>query len=113
MKPYEELANAIIIQATIDYREVLKYLKQHPRTKELEETVAQQIEQRKKRRKARNGKGLPMIPEKRSREELLLHGIVKHEKERDDIQQFFRSDWFETLTSVDGEILLKKLNEEV
>jgi len=31
---------------------------------------------------------------------------------RDDCEQFFQSDWFETLTSVDGSIILRKLRKE-
>lgn len=33
--------------------------------------------------------------------------------EAESIERFFRSDWFRTLTEVDGEMLLRKLNEEV
>ena len=42
----------------------------------------------------------------------------KHPKNKDakliveDCERFFRSDWFTTLTSVDGELLIKKLQEE-
>ena len=28
------------------------------------------------------------------------------------MERFFRSDWYETLTSVDGEMLIRKLREE-
>lgn len=28
------------------------------------------------------------------------------------LERFFRSDWYETLTSVDGEMLIRKLREE-
>ncbi len=31
---------------------------------------------------------------------------------KQDCERFFRSKWFEALTSVDGEILIRKLNEE-
>lgn len=105
MDAYENLANAIILQAVTDYRAALKYLKRHPRTKELEETVASQIGQRKE-------KGLSKGKEKMSREELLLKKIIDREIERDEIRRFFRSGWYATLTSVDGEMLLKKLDEE-
>lgn len=33
--------------------------------------------------------------------------------EAESIERFFRSDWFRTLTEVDGEMILRKLNEEV
>ena len=29
-----------------------------------------------------------------------------------EVEKFFRSDWYKTLTSVDGELLIKKLREE-
>jgi hypothetical protein len=29
-----------------------------------------------------------------------------------DLEEFFRSDWFKTLTDLDGEMLIKRLNEE-
>ena len=70
MNPYEELANAIILQAVKDYRNALKRLKKHPRN------------------------------------ETALY--TKREVER-----FFRSDWYTSLTTVDPEMLILKLNEEV
>ena len=67
---YENLANAIILQAVKDYRMALKSLKANPRT-----------------RTAMAGK--------------------------DEIERFFRSDWFSVLTSVDGEMLIRSLQMEV
>lgn len=112
MNAYENLANAIILQAVTDYRTARKYLKLHPRTKELEETVSLQIAQRKKRQEERKKKGLPKVKEKKSREELQLKRITDHEIECDEIRRFFRSGWYASLTSVDGGMLLKKLDEE-
>ena len=34
------------------------------------------------------------------------------EETRKSIERFFRSEWFYTLTDVDGEILIKKLHNE-
>lgn len=68
--PYESLANAIILQAVKDYRNVLKRLKKHP-NREIDLYMKQEVE------------------------------------------QFFRSDWYSCLTTVDPEILIRKLNEEV
>ena len=31
---------------------------------------------------------------------------------KDDVERFFRSGWFQNLTSVDGEMLIRKLREE-
>ena len=35
------------------------------------------------------------------------------ESVRKDCEQFFRSSWFQTLTSLDGEVLIEKLHREV
>ena len=34
------------------------------------------------------------------------------ERKREDIERFFRSDWFSVLTNLDGRLLLRKLQEE-
>lgn len=67
---YENLANAIILQAVKDYRVALKSLKANPR----------------------------------SRAAL---------SDKNEIERFFRSEWFATLTSVDGEMLIRSLQMEV
>ena len=68
--PYENLANAIIVQAASDYRTALKKLKRNPKNKD---AMAEAME----------------------------------------CERFFRSDWYEHLTSVDGEYLINKLRQEV
>lgn len=65
-KGYEDLANAIIIQVTNEYRELLKKLEQYPF------------------------------------DECLLIEKAKCE-------QFFISDWYKSLTTVDGTMILRKL----
>ena len=70
MKPYEELANAIVLQAVKDYRDALKMLAQHPFNK----------------------KAL---------------GV------KEEVERFFRSDWFFILTEVDPEMIISKLKAEV
>lgn len=67
---YENLANAIILQAVKDYRMALKSLKANPRNRT---AMA----------------------------------------DKDEIERFFRSDWFSVLTSVDGEMLILSLQMEV
>ena len=67
---YENLANAIILQAVKDYRMALKSLKANPRNRT---AMA----------------------------------------DKDEIDRFFRSDWFSVLTSVDGEMLIRSLQMEV
>ena len=70
MNGYEELANAIILQAVKDYREALRLLGMNPNDKSA-------------KRDQRN------------------------------IERFFRSEWFSILTDLNGELLMKKLKEEV
>lgn len=69
--PYENLANAIIIQACKDFRRAYKrYLRRY------------------------RSSDKPDI-------ELL------------ELESFFRSDWYKTLTSVDGEYLMDRIKKEV
>ena len=67
--PYENFAQAVILQAVKDYRTARRKLKHHPKNKEAKLMI-------------------------------------------EDCERFFRSDWFGVLTSVDGQMLLKKLQEE-
>ena len=112
MDVYEELANAIIVQAVDDYRAARKYLKKHPRTKELEETAASQAAERRKRAAERKAQGLPKVQEKPGPDERQLRRIKNRERMLVEIPQFFRSKWYEALTTLDGEMLLQRLNEE-
>lgn len=68
--PYEQLANAIVLQAVKDYRKALKTLQMNP--------------------KSRSAKA-----------------------DKNALERFFRSQWYTFLTSVDGEMLIEKLQEEV
>ena len=67
---YENLANAIILQAVKDYRMALKSLKANTRNR-----TAQ--------------------------------------AEKAEIERFFRSQWYSSLTDVDGEMLILSLQKEV
>lgn len=67
---YENLANAIVVQAVKDYRKDLRTLSLNPNNR------SAQYECR-------------------------------------SIEQFFRSGWFGMLTSIDPEMLIRKLNAEV
>jgi len=84
MESYERLANAIIIEAVKDYRKAIRFLKHHPHTPELDKDPQQNA---------------------------LRDKVVKNENERDVAERFFRSGWFEMLSSLDGEVLLKKVCE--
>lgn len=70
MDIYENLANAIILQAVKDYRKALKVLRYNP------------------------GKSTALFTKK-------------------ECEVFFRSAWYGMLTSVDGEMLISKLQKEV
>lgn len=112
MEPYENLANAIIVQAADDYRIAAGFLRKHPRTKELEDAVAGIRAEKARKREERKRLKLPRARERKSREEILMDKIVSNETLLFDVKKFFRSDWFSKLTSVDGETLLEKLEKE-
>ena len=50
---------------------------------------------------------------------LALKRLAKHPRNKEalytkkEVEEFFRSGFYETLTTVDGEILIQKVNEEV
>ena len=71
MTPYENLANAIIIQACKDYRKAYKrYLRRYRSTDKPDEELVE-------------------------------------------LENFFRSDWYNTLTSIDGEYIMGRIRKEV
>lgn len=70
MNPYQNLADAIILQAVKDYRHVLRRYAAYPHNSEVN-------------------------------------------RQRHELETFFRSGWFEMLTDLDGEILLEKLQAEI
>lgn len=113
LNPYEALANGIITQAANDYRKAKKYLAKHPLTEALKRVVAAQREERKKRREELKALGLPKEREKKSKEERLYESIISNKSMVYDTEKFFRSEWFSQLTSIDGEMLLRRLENEV
>lgn len=70
MTNYENLANAIILQAVKDYRTALKCLDRNPNNRSAQ-------------------------------------------SDKTEVERFFRSQWYSALTSVDGEMLIRSLQEEV
>jgi len=109
---YEKLANGIIEQAVKEYRKAAKFLAKHPRTKELEETVARQQVKNEKHKEERLKLNLPVGREKKSKEERLLDRIFHYECQLLDAERFFRSQWFGRLTNIDGQWLLERLRRE-
>lgn len=79
---YENLANAIIVQAAEDWKKAYKYLRKHAK----------------------------------SRSKSVKENMVRTERIKIECENFFRSDWFKTLTQVDSEtffsMLQKKAEEE-
>lgn len=68
---YEDLANAIVLQACKDYKSAYRrYLSRYGRSDRTDPHLAE-------------------------------------------LEKFFRSDWYKTLTSVDGEYLMKRMQDEV
>lgn len=67
---YENLANAIILQAVKDYQTALKCLDRNPSNRSAQFDKAE-------------------------------------------VERFFRSQWYSALTNVDGELLIRSLQEEV
>ena len=84
MEPYQCLVKALIIQADKDNRKAIRFLKHHPHTPELDND---------------------------SQQNALRDKVIKNENERGAVERFFRSGWFEMLSSLDGEVLLKKVCE--
>ena len=86
MNPYEELANAIVLQAAKDFVPTYRAWQKYKAidTKKMDE----------KRKKRYDVK------------------LKKLKKEFDEVQHFFGSDWYYSLTSVDHRLILKKLNKE-
>lgn len=109
MNPYEALANAIVEQAATDHRNSVQFLRDNPRTQELEYKVAAQVRERKARIRARKENGLPSEKEEQTEEGKLLARIRECEELIKDTEEFFLSSWFSELTDLDGRWLLEKI----
>ena len=103
---YDNLANAVIMQAVDDYRQARQFLKEHPATKELREHVRLRSAERKRIYKLTRQK-LPLD----DREKLLMK-ISRTKKDAKDIERFFHSSWYTVLTDVPGDYILDRLKEE-
>lgn len=71
LSPYEDLANAIVLQACKDYKRAYRF---HIRTRRLGDRPDEKL---------------------------------------GELERFFRSDWYRTLTSIDGEYLMKRIRDDV
>lgn len=126
MDRYENLANAIVLQAVKDYRSHLRYLSKHEKTEELikksESDRNERIEKIKAWKKLQNDNAAevksyikkPVPPEYRvlSESERLMYLITRHEAGVKEVEVFFHSKWFRVLTALDAELLIERLREE-
>ncbi len=99
MDPYKKLANAIIIQAARDYETVLC-------TVSLYEGIERELVLHEKL--AAEGK----VKEDKVMERKLA-ALRRARADKTEIEEFFHSPLYSILTDVDGEIILKRLQEEV
>ena len=101
---YENLANAIILRAVDDYRSALKKIKHLPEEKW--KSLCERLRKEDAERKTIEFK----LKEKKKR-------IKRTPQEKAvltfyECEDFFRSRWFGVLTALDGEELIRKLQEE-
>ena len=100
---YENLANAIILRAVDDYRSALKKIKHLPEEKR--KSMCERLRKEDAERKTIEYK----LKEKKKR-------IKRTSQEKAvltfyECEDFFRSRWFGVLTALDGEELIRKLQE--
>ncbi len=86
---YENLANAIILQAVKDYRTALKCMDRNPNNRNAQ-SDKEEVERFFRSQWYRNA-----------------------QSDKEEVERFFRSQWYSALTSVDGEMLIRSLQEEV
>ena len=101
---YERLANAIVLRAVDDYRSAwrrIRFLSEEKRKTMYEELLKQEAEKSTIEYMLKEKKGRT----KRTAQEKAVLTFYECE-------EFFRSRWFGVLTSLDGEELIRKLQEE-
>ncbi len=116
---WQNLANAIIVQACTEYRAAGKFLREHPVTPKLEKAVQKRKERRAKLVAKAKAEGEPikkstgkkLLPY--SDDEMLLAKIRMKTDELKDLEGFFLSEYYMKLTNLDGATLIKRLREEV
>ena len=113
VNPYERLANGIIEQAVKDYRRAVRFLKRHPRTKDLEDAVALIRYARKKDKKARPWLYKSDKIKHYEPAEKLMIRIEENERIQRETEKFFLSDRFSDLTEINGKWLLERLKHEL
>ena len=102
---YENLANAIILRAVDDYRSAWKKIKHMPEEKRKSMCERLRKEDAEKKTVEYMLKGKKRRTRRTSQEKAVLTFY--------ECEEFFRSRWFGVLTALDGEELIRKLQEEV
>ena len=97
--PYERLANAVILQAVRDYRTALCALHSY-------KGIGHELVLYEK-----------LVAEGKVREDVIMEqklaALRRARADKTEIEEFFHSPLYSILTDVDGEIILKRLQEEV
>ena len=105
---YEDLANAIVVQAAEDYRDAIRFIRNHPK-----ETLEKIVELQRWKRDILIEMKQPLGElHHLTQEEKEYEAILAQETIRDECAEFFLSSWFEILTNLNGEVFFKKLKEE-
>ena len=111
--PYEALRNAIVVQAAEDYRaSVRKIRRAKEKLKPLEEKLSHLmlIEAENDSAEARDLKW--QINNTEIRINTQTKAINSAAREIVQIEKFFLSEWYESICSVSGELILKELRKE-
>ena len=102
MMPYDALRNAIVIQAAEDYRKAVEVIREsRAKLKELWDEYAKL-----------QGKDDVREQEILKDIEEIIHKLEKARSEINEIESFFRSEWYSSICSVDGEWMIEQLREE-
>ena len=102
-EPYRRLANAIIIQAVIDYRS-------YPQEREI---LAKKLERAEKRfESALLSNDKRQIDRAGKCKETRMNKLSALDEEYEQIGPFFTSEWFKTLSSTNGQMIFQRLQAE-
>ena len=101
--PIENLANAIIEQAVIDYRKI-------PIRRQRLQTKLRKAEERLERAMAT--KDQERIDRATRCRDSLKGKVTLVDADQRSIERFFHSEWYRMLTKIDGDMILQALREE-
>ena len=101
--PYRNLANAIIIQAAVDYR-------MYPKTRKYFVTLLEKAEL--KVQDAKKTGDLKAVGRAIRHRDFRQNKLFQLDAEHKYIERFFVSDWFGMMTNTNGAMILQRLQEE-